>query len=112
MNAKGINLSRKKILNQLRTLLESWLDDTDSITEIVEETNLLTDLRIDSVGILQFVLGVEKEFKISIKDYELDSEVFSRMSSFIDIIEGKLHENNRLVEKQCSEKPTEYRCKK
>ena len=57
----------------------------------------MVNLGLDSIGILQLTLGIEKEFDISIKDYELDSEVFSRMSNFINIIEKKIHENNRFA---------------
>ena len=59
-----------------------------------EQTNLLSDLGLDSVAILQLILGIEKQFNIILKDYELDSDVFSRMGNLIDIIEGKINENN------------------
>jgi len=94
MNTKGINLTRKEITRQMRGILEPWVSDIDLIDEINEETNLIADLGLDSVGILQVVLGAEKEFGISIKDHELDSQVFSRMSNFIGIIEKKVYEDN------------------
>ena len=49
---------------------------------------------LDSVAILQLILGIEKQFNITVKDNELDSDVFSRMGNLIDIIESKISENN------------------
>lgn len=46
------------------------------------------------MAILQLVLGIEKEFNVTIKNHELDSEVFSKMANLIDIIEGKLNETD------------------
>ncbi len=93
MDTEKLNLTREKIIEQTRLLLEPWLDDTD-LASLNEQTNLLGDLGLDSVAILQLVLGIEKEFGITIKDHELDSDVFARMGNLIDIIEGKINENN------------------
>ena len=87
-------VNRDRILRQLRILLEPWLSESNTAEQINEKTNLLTDLGIDSVGILQLVLGVEKEFGITIKDDELDSDVFSKMDNLIDIIKEKVYEIN------------------
>ena len=94
MNAKRKQIQdRKLILEKLKTLLEPWVDSNET-DHVDEKTNLLADIGIDSVGILQLVLGVEDEFGITIKDHELESDVFSKMGNFIDIIEGRINENN------------------
>ena len=74
--------------------MEPWVSDTNLIDEIDEETNLIADLGLDSIGVLQVILGAEKEFGISIKDYELDSQVFSKMGNLVRIIEKKMYEDN------------------
>ncbi len=85
---------RTEILKTLGIILEPWLDDIDDATSLNEQINLLSDLGLDSVAILQLVLGIEEEFGVTIKDSELDSDVFSKMANLIDIIEGKLNETN------------------
>ena len=85
---------RAEILKKLGTILEPWLDDIDQSEALNEQTSLLTDLGLDSVAILQLILGVEKEFNITIKDHELDSDVFSKMGNLIDIIESKINETD------------------
>ena len=89
-----MNFTRQEILEETRELLEPWISDYHVAHKIDEKTNLLAELGIDSVGILQFVLEVEKRFKITINDYELDSELFSKTGNFINIIESKINEVN------------------
>ena len=86
--------NRTEILKTLGIILEPWLDDIDDATLLNEQINLLSDLGLDSVTILQLVLGIEEKFGVTIKDSELDSDVFSKMANLIDIIEGKLNETD------------------
>ncbi|UCG49121.1 MAG: hypothetical protein JSU94_04930 [Phycisphaerales bacterium] len=85
-------IGRQEIIEQLREILEPWVVDVDLIESMGEQTNLVADLGLDSVGILQVVLGVEKEFGISIQNHELDSELLSKMGKLVGMIEEKLHE--------------------
>ena len=82
---------RTEILKTLEVILEPWIDDA---TLLNGQTNLLGELGLDSVAILRLVLGIEEQFNITIKDSELDSEVFSKMGNLIDIIEGKINETD------------------
>jgi acyl carrier protein len=90
METEKKQTDRTEILKTLAAILEPWLDDIDDADSLNEDTNLLSDLGLDSVAILQLVLGIEKEFGVTIKDSELDSDVFSKMKNLIDIIEDKL----------------------
>ena len=92
--SKTEQIGRPEIIEQLRDILEPWVSDIDSFEKIGEETNLITDLGLDSIGILQVILGVEKEFGISIKQHELDSELLSRMGNLVSMIQKKLYEDN------------------
>jgi acyl carrier protein len=85
---------RTQILKKIGILLEPWLNDTCPPESLNEQTRLLSDLGLDSVAILQLLLGIEKELHVVIKDHELDSEVFSKMGNLIDIIESKLSATN------------------
>lgn len=85
---------RTYILKKIRILLEPWLNGMYPTESLNEQTRLLSDLGLDSVAILQLLLGIEKELNVVIKDYELDSEVFSKMGNLIDIIEKKLNATN------------------
>jgi len=85
-------MKRFEILERVAAIMEPWVSDLTE--DISEDTNLIAELGLDSVGILQVILGAEKEFGISISEEELDSESFSRMGNLLAIIEEKLHETN------------------
>ena len=84
-----------QIIEQMRDILEPWASDVDLIDRINERTNLITDLGLDSVGILQVILQTEKQFGISIEEHELDSNLFSAMGNFVSLIRQKIYEANR-----------------
>lgn len=95
MNAKKVILARQEITEQMRGILEPWVSDVDLLDKITEETNLMADLSLDSIGILQVILGAEKVFGIAIEDQELDSDTFSMMGNLVSMIQEKMHEDNR-----------------
>jgi acyl carrier protein len=94
METEKKQTDRIDILKTLAAILEPWLNDIDDRNLLNEQTNLLADLGLDSVAILQLILGIENQFGVTIKDSELDSDVFSKMKNLIDIIEDKLNEAN------------------
>ena len=91
---KSIKFDRPQIVEQMRDILEPWIPDVDLIDSIGEETNLIADLGMDSVGILQVILGIEKEFGVSIKNYEIDSQLLSMLGNLVNMIQEKLDEDN------------------
>jgi acyl carrier protein len=91
---KTEKIEQAQIIEQMRNILEPWVSDTNLIDKINSQTNLITDLGLDSIGVLQLILGIEKEFGISIENHELDSETFSTIGNLVTVIEKKLYENN------------------
>ena len=82
-------LQRSEITERLGPILQPWAEDADSVDQLSEGTNLVADLGLDSVGILNVILGVEKEFNISISEQELDSETFLVLRNLVSLIEEK-----------------------
>jgi acyl carrier protein len=87
-------VDRLEIIERVHDALEPWVPDIALIAEIDEETNLIADLGLDSIGILQFILEIEKEFGLSVKNHELDSQLLSRIGNIVNMIQEKLNENN------------------
>lgn len=87
-------MNRLEIVEQLRDILEPWVSDIDLIDDIDEGTNLVTDLGLDSIGILQVILGIEKTLGISIENHELDSQLLSMTGNLVGLIQEKLNDNN------------------
>ncbi|HUT31195.1 MAG TPA: phosphopantetheine-binding protein [Sedimentisphaerales bacterium] len=85
---------RPQIITRLREILEPWVSDADLLDDITERTNMIAELGLDSIGILQVVIGAEKTFGISISDRELDSDTFAMMGNFVSLVQKKIYENN------------------
>ena len=85
-------INRDELLKQICEYLEPWILSEDDRKKIDEKTNLLNDLGIDSVGIMQLLLGVERDYHIVIPEHELDNDVFSRLGNFLNLVESKINE--------------------
>ncbi len=94
MSSETIKPTRPGIIEHVRTILESWVSDTGLIGQVDEETNLITDLGLDSIGILQVILQAERDFGISIENNELGSETFSKIGNLVNIIQDKMYAHN------------------
>ena len=88
------NISRENILHEIERILQPWMKDTQSFVPIHENTHIINDLSLDSIGILQVISEIEDTFDIVIENHELDMEVLSNLANLINLIETKLHENN------------------
>lgn len=88
------NLSRHETIQKLQDILEPWVPDATEDDLANEELHLITDLGLDSIGILQLILGIEKTFGVVIDNEELDMQVLSRVRLLADLIESKLYEDN------------------
>ena len=88
------NISRKEITERIVNILEPWVSDIETLEQLNDQTDLIAELGMDSVGILELILQIEKVFGISISNDELDSRLFGRIGNLIEMIDSKLHETN------------------
>ena len=86
--------NRAAIIDGLQSIVEPWLGDAESEDIANEKLHLIRDLGIDSVGILQILLGIEKEFGVVITNDELDMQVLSGLGSLAFLVESKLNAIN------------------
>lgn len=66
-----------------------------SPSKIEEETSLLKDLVLDSIQILELLVAIENQFKITISNKELNLDYFDRFSLLIDFVQKKLGEKTQ-----------------
>jgi acyl carrier protein len=85
---------RKLVLDEIVIILEPWVATPEALAEATEHTGLVTDLGLDSIGILELIMALERRFKVSVQNHELDMEVLSTMGNLITLIGKKMHENN------------------
>lgn len=79
------------IMNQLKEIIANKLDVNLKLDEIAENVSLYEDgLGLDSIAIVDLIVSIEKGFSISIKDEELNADLFKNLTTLADFIRDKI----------------------
>ena len=81
-------MDRKEIFDKLREILSfSFSDSSEILENCSESSNLITDLGLNSVGMLFMVISIEETFSIRFENVNLAD--FVTVKDVIDYIEDK-----------------------
>jgi acyl carrier protein len=80
-----------EVVDQVRSLI---LDHTETSGEITEQTELVADLGIDSLGVMEVVADIEDKFDMTIADKELRD--VATLGDVVKAIEVRLEASGRL----------------
>ncbi|QNK61389.1 acyl carrier protein [Pedobacter sp. PAMC26386] len=86
-------MNREELIAAIKEIASPYTGDKTALDQINEETNFITDLKINSANLVDIILDLEEKFGI-----EIDNDSMSKMlnvKSTIEIIEAKLAENDR-----------------
>ncbi|WP_316763467.1 acyl carrier protein [Pedobacter aquatilis] len=84
-------MDKKEIIAELKEIVSLYTENQDSLENINEQTDFITDLKINSANLVDIVLDIEEKFNISI-----DNDSMARMLNIkatVEVIETKLAEN-------------------
>ncbi|MBQ7408225.1 MAG: acyl carrier protein [Clostridia bacterium] len=82
-------LTRNEIIEKLKEVIQLALGDKANIEEYTENSNLITDLGLNSVGILYIVIAIEEFFSIEFDDVGFGD--FQTVKDVIDYIYNKVN---------------------
>lgn len=86
-----MEMSRSEIIGKLKEVIKMATGSDDSaLVEINENSSLVTDLGLNSVGVLYVVIAIEEFFSIQFDDVGFGD--FPTVGSVIDYIEKKVNE--------------------
>lgn len=77
----------KKTLNNI---ISKIAKDNNEKIHFDRDTMLITDLKFDSVAIVELIIELESVFKIELEDDELDIDILSSYGALYDLIENKV----------------------
>lgn len=84
-----MQLSRKEILEKLQEIMVSINDsEREKLESTTEDSRLIEDVGLNSVGMLYLVIVIEESFQIKFEDVGMAS--FNTIGNVIDYIEGKM----------------------
>ena len=81
-------MERTDIVEKLTEVLQMAMGDSIDVNSITEESNLVTDLGLNSVGILYVVIAIEEFFGIRFDDVTFGD--FNTVKDVINYIEKKV----------------------
>ena len=78
-------MDRKQIFDKLKEILAfSFSDSSEILDKCTEDSNLVTDLGLNSVGMLFMVISIEEAFSVRFQNVNLGS--FQTVRDVIDYI--------------------------
>ena len=84
-------MDRKQIFDKLKEILSfSFNDSSEILDKCSESSNLITDLGLNSVGMLFMVISIEEAFSVSFENVNFSS--FVTVKDVIDYIEKNRRE--------------------
>lgn len=85
-------MERKEVENRIKKVLREaqFLALQELVDSITDETSLINDLSIDSIQILELIVGIEKEFGFQCQPKDLNLEIFDRFERLVDFVEKKV----------------------
>ena len=81
-------MNDQELIEQLKKIVEPYIQDQEAFKNLSEETDFITDLKINSANLVDVVLDVEDAF-----DIEVDNKSMERMlnvKASLEVIRQKL----------------------
>lgn len=83
-------MTREAITNQLKTIVEPFVNNQSAFENITEDTDFIKDLQINSANLVDIILDTEEAFDIDIDNLSMEKMI--SIKAAIEIIETKLSE--------------------
>jgi len=82
-------MNDERIEDQLKELIVERLFLKIEPGDIGDEDNLMEEHGIDSVQVLEIVVGLEEDYGVSFEDEDFDIEIFQTVKSIADFVREK-----------------------
>ena len=80
-------MNEKEIFDKVVKILEPYVRNQDALKNITSETNIVTDLQVNSSRLVDIILAMEDEFDIEIADEEADN--VESVGAAVELIKSK-----------------------
>lgn len=77
------NISEKEVLKGIKDILLKEVEIQVSRKNISLESTLINDLGMDSIQILEFIVGLENKFNVKINDEDISKALFKNVGSIL-----------------------------
>jgi len=81
----------EKIEERLKKMIVDRLFLRIAPEEIETDKSLIDEYGVDSVSLLELVVGIEEEFSVSVDDEDFSVEHFETVAALADFVRGKMN---------------------
>ncbi|WP_343022510.1 phosphopantetheine-binding protein [Flavobacterium sp. PL12] len=85
-------MDKQKVIDQLKEIVKPYIQDQTAFDALTEDTDFISDLKINSANLVDVILDIEEKYNI-----EIDNDAMERMinvKAAMEIIASKLAEKN------------------
>lgn len=79
-----------EIKNTLKNYIVTEIMHEKEMGVLGDDTALIEDGIIDSMGLIELVLFIEKQFGVAVAEEEMDIDNFKSVNALADFIQGKM----------------------
>jgi len=83
-------MNREEATTKLKEIVKPYVKDQEAFDELSENTDFISDLKINSANLVDIILDVEEVFGITIDNISM--EKMTNVTAALEIIETKLAE--------------------
>jgi acyl carrier protein len=83
-------MTKEDIINRLKSIVKPYVRDQEAFDNLTENTDFITDLKINSANLVDIILDLEEAFDISIDNLSMEKMI--NVKSALEIVETKLAE--------------------
>ena len=81
-------MTKEELITKLKTIVQPYIQDEEAFSNLSENTDFISDLKINSANLVDVILDVEDEFDIRIEND--DMEKMTSVKAAMDIVNEKL----------------------
>ena len=81
-------MTKEELIAKLKTIVQPYIQDEEAFSNLSENTDFISDLKINSANLVDVILDVEDEFDIRIEND--DMEKMTSVKAAMDIVNEKL----------------------
>ncbi|CAM4086066.1 acyl carrier protein [Flavobacterium weaverense] len=92
MKNQQIKMDKQQVIDQLKEIVKPYIQDQTAFDALTEDTDFISDLKINSANLVDVILDIEEKYNI-----EIDNDAMERMinvKAAMEIIASKLAEKN------------------
>lgn len=83
-------MTKQEIINRLKSIVKPYIRDQEAFDNLTEDTDFITDLKINSANLVDIILDLEEAFDITIDNVAMERML--NVKSTLQIVESKLLE--------------------